>query len=57
MLFQYSWRYKGLGNLTHVDSLPAFQVSNAGFCHQYQFINVEDFEVSQVNETYKLGFV
>lgn len=40
----YRWRYKNLGNLPHVISWPEYRVANAGFCHDYQLINVEDLE-------------
>ncbi|BET02370.1 Aquarius homolog (Mouse) [Nesidiocoris tenuis] len=39
----YKWRYKNLGNLPHVVKKREYQVANAGFRHEYQFINVEDF--------------
>ncbi|PAV90727.1 hypothetical protein WR25_12656 isoform A [Diploscapter pachys] len=39
----YSWRYKDLGNLPHVQALPQFQAANAGFAFSYQLINVPDF--------------
>ncbi|XP_073987602.1 RNA helicase aquarius [Rhodnius prolixus] len=38
----YKWRYKNLGNLAHV-TVGEYQFANAGFCHEFQFINVEDF--------------
>ncbi|CAL4185042.1 unnamed protein product [Meganyctiphanes norvegica] len=40
----YRWRYKNLGDLPHVISWPEYRVANAGFCHDYQLINVEDLE-------------
>lgn len=39
----YRWRYKNLQNLPHVLNMPEYQTSNAGFCFDYQLINVEDF--------------
>jgi intron-binding protein aquarius len=42
----FSWRYNNLGNLEHVQALPAYEAANAGFAHCFQFINVLDFEVS-----------
>ncbi|KAH8683151.1 DEAD helicases superfamily protein-like protein [Tricladium varicosporioides] len=40
----YSWRYQNLGNLPHVSSLPEFQIANAGFKYDYQFIQVDDYK-------------
>ena len=40
----FSWRYPGLQNLPHVASLPEFRRANAGFKHEYQFINVDDYQ-------------
>ncbi|KAI1180416.1 hypothetical protein F4777DRAFT_598351 [Nemania sp. FL0916] len=40
----YQWRYPNLGNLPHVEGLPEFQVANAGFKYDYQFINVPDYK-------------
>jgi len=42
----YSWRYNNLGNLPHVQSRPEFQLANAGFVHNMQLINVDDFQGS-----------
>lgn len=39
----YRWRYKNLNNLPHVLETSEYLVSNAGFCFDYQLINVEDF--------------
>ncbi|XP_034238562.1 RNA helicase aquarius isoform X1 [Thrips palmi] len=39
----YNWRYKKLGNLRHVQTWPEYCVANAGFHHDFQLINVEDF--------------
>ncbi|KAI0166061.1 hypothetical protein GGR57DRAFT_4270 [Xylariaceae sp. FL1272] len=40
----YQWRYPNLGNLPHVENLPKFQIANAGFKYDYQFINVPDYK-------------
>jgi intron-binding protein aquarius len=40
----YSWRYKNLGNLSLVSSLPEFQRANAGFKYDHQFIQVADYK-------------
>ncbi|KAE9418231.1 hypothetical protein Angca_003479 [Angiostrongylus cantonensis] len=39
----YSWRYRNLGNLPHVEALPQFQYANAGFAYNYQLVDVPDF--------------
>ncbi|KAK6621554.1 hypothetical protein RUM44_001361 [Polyplax serrata] len=39
----YNWRYKKLGNLAHVENWPEYRTANAGFCFDFQLINVEDF--------------
>jgi intron-binding protein aquarius len=39
-----SWRYKNLGNLSHVLESPDYQRANPGFLHTFQAINVEDFD-------------
>ncbi|XP_033229420.1 RNA helicase aquarius isoform X2 [Belonocnema kinseyi] len=39
----YNWRYKKLGNLTHVEQSAEYLVANAGFLYDFQLINVEDF--------------
>lgn len=39
----YKWRYKKLDNLKHVLEWPEYQRANAGFVHDYQLINVENF--------------
>lgn len=39
----YSWRYKNLGNLPHVEAVPQFQYANAGFAYNYQLVDVPDF--------------
>lgn len=40
----YSWRYQNLGNLPLVSSSPEFQIANAGFKYDYQFIQVNDYK-------------
>ncbi|XP_049850666.1 RNA helicase aquarius-like [Schistocerca gregaria] len=40
----YSWRYPTLTNLDHVLSRPEFSLSNPGFLHEYQFVDVPDFQ-------------
>jgi intron-binding protein aquarius len=39
----YAWRYKDLGNLPNVTSLPHYLLANPGMAHSFQCINVEDF--------------
>ncbi|KAG8332686.1 hypothetical protein J6590_017911 [Homalodisca vitripennis] len=39
----YNWRYKKLGNLSHVENWPMYRVANPGFAYDFQLINVEDF--------------
>ncbi|CAH1406700.1 unnamed protein product [Nezara viridula] len=39
----YNWRYKKLGNLSHVENEVEYKLANPGFQFEYQFINVEDF--------------
>ncbi|KAK7100268.1 RNA helicase aquarius-like [Littorina saxatilis] len=39
----YNWRYKRLGSLPHVITLPQFRLANAGFMFDFQLINVCDF--------------
>uniref|UniRef100_A0A182U8A4 Uncharacterized protein n=1 Tax=Anopheles melas TaxID=34690 RepID=A0A182U8A4_9DIPT len=39
----YKWRYSRLGDLEHVHRWPEYCRANAGFAHEYQLINVEDF--------------
>jgi len=38
----YNWRYRELGNLPNVMTLPEFTSANAGFAYDYQFIDVGD---------------
>jgi intron-binding protein aquarius len=40
----YKWRYPSLSNLPSVLSNPEFQIANAGFKHEYQFIDVQDYK-------------
>ncbi|KAF2267921.1 hypothetical protein CC78DRAFT_558549 [Lojkania enalia] len=40
----YKWRYPKLGNLPSVETLPEFQIANAGFKYEYQFIDVSDYK-------------
>jgi intron-binding protein aquarius len=40
----YKWRYSNLGNLPSVSTQPEFVQANAGFRHEYQFINVPDYK-------------
>lgn len=39
----YKWRYKKLGNLTHVENWPEYKRANAGFAYDFQLIDVGDF--------------
>jgi intron-binding protein aquarius len=40
----YQWRYPHLGNLPLVQTSAEFQIANAGFKYDYQFINVPDYK-------------
>lgn len=40
----YRWRYKNLTELDHVKMGVEFMIANAGFVHEYQLINVEDYK-------------
>eukprot|EP00976_Prorocentrum_cordatum_P020392 414499-Prorocentrum_minimum.AAC.3 len=40
----YNWRYRELKDLPRVQTLPAFQAANAGFAHDYQFVDVKDYD-------------
>ncbi|XP_077538456.1 RNA helicase aquarius [Haemaphysalis longicornis] len=39
----YNWRYQNLGNLPHVTTWPEYRTGNAGFCFDYQLVDVGDF--------------
>ncbi|XP_054727930.1 RNA helicase aquarius [Anastrepha obliqua] len=39
----YKWRYKKLDDLSHILQRAEYRNANAGFVHDYQLINVEDF--------------
>eukprot|EP00271_Cylindrocystis_brebissonii_P006901 TRINITY_DN197_c0_g1_i1.p1 TRINITY_DN197_c0_g1~~TRINITY_DN197_c0_g1_i1.p1 ORF type:complete len:1299 (+),score=219.01 TRINITY_DN197_c0_g1_i1:142-3897(+) len=40
----YSWRYRDLGDLPHVQKERVYQLANAGFAHTFQLVNVEDWQ-------------
>lgn len=40
----YNWRYNALGDLPNVCQDKAYHLANAGFSHDYQLIDVPDFE-------------
>jgi intron-binding protein aquarius len=40
----YNWRYRELGDLPNVREDQAFNLANAGFAHEYQLIDVPDYE-------------
>merc|ERR1711997_1107725 len=39
----YNWRYKCLGNLSHVLNTKCYMEANAGFSYDFQLVNVHDF--------------
>lgn len=39
----YKWRYKQLGDLPHVKVWSEYLLGNAGFLHDFQLIDVKDF--------------
>ncbi|XP_066245723.1 RNA helicase aquarius [Euwallacea similis] len=39
----YNWRYKKLGNLSHVENWAEYKRSNAGFAFDFQLVDVQDF--------------
>lgn len=39
----YTWRYKSLTSLPHVEMRSDYKAANAGFVFDYQFINVNDY--------------
>lgn len=44
LAFLYSWRYANLGNLPLVSESREFTTANAGFKHDFQFIDVPDYK-------------
>jgi intron-binding protein aquarius len=40
----YSWRYKDLSDLSLLSQSPEFKTANAGFRHEFQFVDVEDYK-------------
>ncbi|KAK3818811.1 MAG: aquarius [Benniella sp.] len=40
----YKWRYKNLGDLPNITERDEFKFANAGFVHDYQFINVDNYK-------------
>lgn len=40
----YNWRYEDLGDLPYVSTAPDFLRANPGFAHDFQFIDVHDFQ-------------
>ncbi|XP_030376024.1 RNA helicase aquarius [Scaptodrosophila lebanonensis] len=40
----YKWRYKKLEDLQHIFERDEYKMANAGFVHDYQLINVDDFK-------------
>ena len=40
----YNWRYEDLGDLPYVKTAPQFLRANPGFAHEFQFINVPDYQ-------------
>ena len=39
----YNWRYRSLGDLPNVSTVPAFTVANPGFALEFQLIDVPDY--------------
>lgn len=39
----YKWRYKNLGNLSHVKAWREYLIANAGFTYDFQLVDVQDF--------------
>ncbi|KAJ8982916.1 hypothetical protein NQ317_004572 [Molorchus minor] len=39
----YKWRYKNLGNLSHVENWSEYQLANPGFVYDFQLVDVQDF--------------
>ncbi|EME77465.1 uncharacterized protein MYCFIDRAFT_158285 [Pseudocercospora fijiensis CIRAD86] len=46
----YKWRYPSLTNLAFTSTAPEFVQANAGFRHEYQFINVDDYKCQGESE-------
>ncbi len=40
----YAWRYQALGNLPYVEEAPAYATANAGLAHDFQLVDVPDFQ-------------
>ena len=40
----YNWRYEDLGDLPYVTTAPEFLRANPGFAHDFQFIDVPDYQ-------------
>lgn len=40
----YNWRYKDLGDLPYVRENDIFRRANAGFCYDYQLVDVSDYQ-------------
>jgi intron-binding protein aquarius len=40
----YNWRYRDLKDLPRVQTIPAFKAANAGFAHEFQFVDVPDWD-------------
>jgi intron-binding protein aquarius len=38
----YNWRYRALGDMEHVKATPRFLSANAGFAHEFQFVDVPE---------------
>lgn len=48
----YAWRYKDLGNLPYVETNVAYRLANAGMAHDFQLIDVGDYQVSLLRSCY-----
>lgn len=40
----YNWRYNQLGDLPNISEFQEYQKANAGFVHDYQMVNVEEYQ-------------
>ena len=40
----YNWRYEDLGDLPYVTTAPDFLRANPGFAHDFQFIDVPEYQ-------------